>query len=87
MTKPACSITIFATLLEIQTDKAVVEIPSPVGGTIVEIRAEPGQVATVGQVLVVTRRTKKRPPPLRLPKLARRCVSWPLPPCANWPWN
>lgn len=40
-------------ILEIQTDKAVVEIPSPVGGTVAEIRAEPGQVATVGQVLVV----------------------------------
>lgn len=40
-------------ILEIQTDKAVVEIPSPVSGTIAEIRAEPGQVATVGQILVV----------------------------------
>ncbi|GAB4458084.1 MAG: pyruvate dehydrogenase complex dihydrolipoyllysine-residue acetyltransferase [Anaerolineae bacterium] len=40
-------------ILEIQTDKAVVEIPSPVSGTIAEIRAEPGQVVTVGQVLVV----------------------------------
>jgi pyruvate dehydrogenase E2 component (dihydrolipoamide acetyltransferase) len=55
-------------ILEIQTDKAVVEIPSPVSGTIAEIRAEPGQVATVGQVLVVieadgaTEKPKMAPP-------------------------
>jgi pyruvate dehydrogenase E2 component (dihydrolipoamide acetyltransferase) len=40
-------------MLEIQTDKAVVEIPSPVSGKIVEIRAKPGTMATVGDVLVV----------------------------------
>lgn len=39
-------------MLEIQTDKAVVEIPSPVAGAIAEIRAEPGVVAQVGDVLV-----------------------------------
>jgi pyruvate dehydrogenase E2 component (dihydrolipoamide acetyltransferase) len=40
-------------ILEIQTDKAVVEIPSPVSGTIAEICAQPGTMATVGQVLIV----------------------------------
>lgn len=40
-------------LLEIQTDKAVVEIPSPVAGIIAEIRAEPGHIAAVGELLVV----------------------------------
>lgn len=39
-------------LCEVQNDKAVVEIPSPVEGTILEILAGEGTVATVGQVLV-----------------------------------
>ncbi len=39
-------------LCEIQNDKAVVEIPSPVEGTVLEVRVAEGTVATVGQVLV-----------------------------------
>lgn len=39
-------------IVEIQTDKAVVEIPSPVGGTVSEIRAEPGTLAHVGDVII-----------------------------------
>ncbi len=47
-------------MLEIQTDKAVVEIPTPVAGTIAEIRAEPGAMAHVGDVLVVIESTDGR---------------------------
>lgn len=50
-------------ILEIQTDKAVVEIPAPVSGTVAEIRAEPGQMATVGQVLVVIAPEGQKTPP------------------------
>jgi len=39
-------------LCEIQNDKAVVEIPSPVEGTVQEVLVDEGTVATVGQVLV-----------------------------------
>lgn len=39
-------------LLEVQNDKAVVEIPSPVDGKIMEIKVEEGTVAIVGDVLV-----------------------------------
>lgn len=39
-------------ILEIQTDKAIVEIPSPVAGKVVEIKAEPGALAHVGDVLI-----------------------------------
>ncbi|QPC46191.1 dihydrolipoamide acetyltransferase family protein [Mangrovibacillus cuniculi] len=39
-------------LLEVQNDKAVVEIPSPVAGTVEEILVEEGTVAVVGDVLV-----------------------------------
>lgn len=39
-------------LCEVQNDKAVVEIPSPVEGTVEEILVGEGTVATVGQVLI-----------------------------------
>jgi pyruvate/2-oxoglutarate dehydrogenase complex dihydrolipoamide acyltransferase (E2) component len=40
-------------LVEVQTDKATVEIPSPYAGTVLEIRVAEGEVAPVGAVLVV----------------------------------
>jgi pyruvate dehydrogenase E2 component (dihydrolipoamide acetyltransferase) len=40
-------------LVEILTDKANIEIPSPVTGTVVKILASPGQVVKVGELLVL----------------------------------
>jgi pyruvate dehydrogenase E2 component (dihydrolipoamide acetyltransferase) len=37
---------------EVETDKAVVEVPSPVNGTVREIRAEAGEVVPVGEVII-----------------------------------
>src|SRR5690242_1240979 len=42
-----------APLVEIQTDKTTVEIPSPAAGTVLRILVGEGQVAPVGAVLVV----------------------------------
>ncbi|MFC0274661.1 dihydrolipoamide acetyltransferase family protein [Metabacillus herbersteinensis] len=39
-------------LAEVQNDKAVVEIPSPVKGKVLELKVEEGTVATVGQTLI-----------------------------------
>ena len=39
--------------LVVETDKATVEIPSPVTGTVKEIRVKPGETVQVGQVLAV----------------------------------
>ncbi|QDP40043.1 dihydrolipoamide acetyltransferase family protein [Radiobacillus deserti] len=39
-------------LCEVQNDKAVVEIPSPVEGTVKEIHFEEGSVATVGETII-----------------------------------
>jgi pyruvate dehydrogenase E2 component (dihydrolipoamide acetyltransferase) len=41
-----------APLLEVETDKATVEIPSPMGGRIEKIHVQAGQTVKVGQVLV-----------------------------------
>ena len=40
-------------LVEIQTDKATVEIPSPYGGTVLKILVAEGEIAPVGTELVV----------------------------------
>ncbi len=39
-------------ILEVETDKAAVEIPSPYTGTVAEIRVKPGDTIQVGQVLM-----------------------------------
>jgi pyruvate dehydrogenase E2 component (dihydrolipoamide acetyltransferase) len=41
-----------APLLEVETDKATVEIPSPIGGRVEKVHVQPGQTVKVGQVLV-----------------------------------
>ncbi len=41
-----------APLLEVETDKAQVEIPSPFGGRVEKIHVQPGDTVRVGQVLV-----------------------------------
>jgi pyruvate dehydrogenase E2 component (dihydrolipoamide acetyltransferase) len=40
-------------ILEVETDKATVEIPSPFGGTVSEIRVNAGDLVSVGDVLLV----------------------------------
>ena len=64
-------------LVEIQTDKATVEIPSPYAGTVLRILVAEGEVAPVGAALVVDRGAGGgRPggPPLtrRLPPIRRQ---------------
>lgn len=50
---PGDTIKLDQAMVKVETDKAVVEIPSPVAGRVAEIRVEDGQVAKLGQVLVV----------------------------------
>lgn len=38
-------------LLSIETDKALVEIPSPVSGTLIAVHAKPGEIVAVGRLL------------------------------------
>lgn len=40
-------------VLEIETDKAVVEVPSPKGGTVLKLAKEEGETVKVGEVLMV----------------------------------
>ena len=42
-----------APMVEVMTDKATVEIPAPVGGTVAAIKVAEGDICAVGQVLIV----------------------------------
>lgn len=66
-------------LAEVETDKAVVEIPSPVAGTILKLYVKAGDTITVGQVLVALGKpgepipddekpTPKKTPPPKAPE-------------------
>ena len=39
-------------ILEVETDKAAVEIPSPFSGTVAEIKVKPGDTVKVGGVML-----------------------------------
>jgi len=51
--KPGDTIKLDQPMVEVETDKAVVEIPSPIAGRIADIRVPEGQIAKLGEVLVV----------------------------------
>jgi pyruvate dehydrogenase E2 component (dihydrolipoamide acetyltransferase) len=51
MISPGASVTEGQPVMELETDKAVVEVPSSVSGTIKEIRVKEGDKLKVGQVI------------------------------------
>jgi len=50
--EPGDRVTEDQAVAEVETDKAVVDVPSPVDGTVRELRAEPGDVVPVGEVII-----------------------------------
>jgi pyruvate dehydrogenase E2 component (dihydrolipoamide acetyltransferase) len=50
--EPGDSVTEDQVVAEVETDKALVEVPSPYDGTVAELRAEEGEVVPVGAVLI-----------------------------------
>ncbi len=53
LVKEGDSVRLDQPVVRVETDKAIVEIPSPVAGRVSEIRFQPGQTANVGEVLLV----------------------------------
>src|SRR5258708_19354441 len=51
MISPGASVTEGQPVMELETDKAVVEVPSSVTGTVKEIRVKEGQKIKVGEVI------------------------------------
>ncbi len=52
LVKPGDSVKRGQNLMEVLTDKASMEVPSPFAGSITELRAEPGQQIKVGDVVL-----------------------------------
>jgi pyruvate dehydrogenase E2 component (dihydrolipoamide acetyltransferase) len=53
MVKPGESVKKDQALLELETDKATIEVPSAFEGTITEVKVKPGEKVKVGQTIVV----------------------------------
>lgn len=53
LVKPGDNVKADQPVIRIETDKAVVELPSPVAGTVVEIPFKPGDTANVGDPLLI----------------------------------
>ncbi|WP_135365895.1 dihydrolipoamide acetyltransferase family protein [Halosimplex halophilum] len=50
--EPGDQVTEDQVVAEVETDKAVVDVPAPVNGTVRELLAEPGDVVPVGEVII-----------------------------------
>src|SRR5262245_39201564 len=70
-----------APLLEVETDKAQVEIPSPMSGRVEKIHVAPHQTVHVGEVLVTF--ADGAAPPAAQPKAAASAVAAPIAPAAT----
>ncbi len=73
-------------LVSVETDKAVVEVPSPQSGHIAALHGEPGDVIAVGAPLVEFAEGKAEDKGAvvgEIPKAARKVKA--APPCAPWP--
>jgi pyruvate dehydrogenase E2 component (dihydrolipoamide acetyltransferase) len=53
MVQPGDQVKLDQPMVEIQTDKSIAEIGAPVSGKVVEIRAQPGSIAHVGEVIIL----------------------------------
>ncbi|HLH09611.1 MAG TPA: dihydrolipoyllysine-residue acetyltransferase [Terriglobales bacterium] len=51
LVKPGETISKDQSLLEIETDKAAIEVPSPISGTVKQVHVQPGQKVKVGQLI------------------------------------
>src|SRR5437879_6382053 len=50
--KPGDTVKLDQPMVEVETDKAVVEIPAPLSGSVAALHVQEGQVAKLGEVLV-----------------------------------
>ncbi|EQD65332.1 branched-chain alpha-keto acid dehydrogenase subunit E2, partial [mine drainage metagenome] len=51
--KPGDTVAEEQVLVEVMTEKAAVEVPSPVSGTVISTSGEPGELVAVGSELIV----------------------------------
>jgi pyruvate dehydrogenase E2 component (dihydrolipoamide acetyltransferase) len=63
MVAPGASVSTGQSVMELETDKAVVEVPSSVSGTVQEIRVKEGDKIKVGQVIFTVDGAEGKPSP------------------------
>lgn len=73
-------------VLEVQTDKAVVELPAPAGGKIMRLKWTEGQVVPVGEVLYELEEDETVARPVA-PQKKKKKEFWQPPPRGVWPGN
>ena len=61
MVAPGASVTVGQSVMELETDKAVLEVPSSVSGTVQEIRVKEGDKIKVGQVIFTVDGAETKP--------------------------
>ncbi|MCL6097730.1 MAG: dihydrolipoyllysine-residue acetyltransferase [Bacteroidetes bacterium] len=72
LVKPGDKVTVDQIVLEIETDKATVEVPTEVGGVVKSVKIKEGEKAAIGQVVLVietpeTRTVKSEPVKSEMP--------------------
>ena len=72
-------------LVEVETDKAVVTLPSPVAGTVLRHGARPGETLAVGAVLAVIGSPSDAPEPASPPAAGTQAASPPVRPVTAAP--
>ena len=85
MISPGAAITEGQAVMELETDKAVVEVPSTVSGVVKEIRVKEGEKIKVGQVIFTFENgaggsVARAPSPAKEPKAQASQRRQPLPP-------
>ena len=72
MVAPGATVSTGQSVMELETDKAVVEVPSSVSGTVQEIRVKEGDKIKVGQVIFTVENGAGAKPAVNLPWRLRR---------------
>src|SRR5256712_5546121 len=88
--QPGDKVNKYDLLVEVQTDKVNTEIPSPVAGTLKEVKVEEGQTVPIGTLLAVFdtadgEATAQPSAPQRAPQQSQRQAAPPQPAAAQPP--
>src|SRR6202789_3912327 len=75
MIKPGASVREGQAIMELETDKAVMEVPSSVTGTVKEIRVKEGEKIKVGQVIFTAETNGASGKPTETSEIGRAQVS------------
>src|SRR6266567_1022097 len=80
MVAPGATVNAGQSVMELETDKAVVEVPSSVSGTVQEIRVKEGDKIKVGQVIFTVDGAEAKAPERPAAEAAAALTATPVPP-------